>query len=1850
MEKKRVGIGFYLCITFLCVGGFAHSAMFTENFTSNTYEDVAETTAFWDTSGSGEVRLHSYYTFSEPSGVLNWGGQVNTIHNNGSYWLIGGNGGKINRYNGAAYSSLSASMSGFEGNNINTIGYGDGYWMVGGGSQKLNKYDGSVFTNYSSTLSNWPNADIQATAYGGGTENFWVIMGKNGRINRFNGTSGTDVSGGAGFWGTSTNGYAVAYNGSYWLLGGSNGYLLRYQAGTYTTLGFGVESVYAIGWDSDNSRWLIGGSGGRLLSYDGATFTDQSAKVSTFNNIFGIAYNGSYWMIVGNDTNGDSECYSMSTDFSTYYDRSSSLVNMGEGVPVYAVDSDSTEWLLGGAEARLNNHTGTISSTTFNDRSSHLVNFGIDDIYSAGYDTDNNYWIFTGANKHANRMSGGTFADMSNTLTGFTSMDSVRCVEYNSTDGYWLIGGDDGKLNRFNGTSTTDLTASLGWGSGYSVNAVRWNGSAWLIGGGVAHLSSYNGSSFTNLSSSLTGFAPSGSGESVQAIEYTGGYWLIGGANGCLNRYNGSAFVDLRSSLNSTWGGYYSVNSIHTDGTYFWLGGDNGHVASYLELASLFANYSNTDVSTIFGTNNVNVVYWSATHNSLLIGGQNAKLAFLYLPNTVDDHSTSLINFGTETINDIWFGQDTYFIVGTSAAMNAYGPVYEQPRWAQSENVAQSTTNFYSVTLTATDDTPSGTEVNYWLTVNGQLADPHSYWIQATPGVATIFDSGFEGLRLKWKAELTSGNTSVSPRIYQINLQYEIPPTPTVTMTATPTATPTVTPTATMTDTPTYTVTPSNTPTFTVTPTATPTLTATPTFTVTPTATPTFTATPTATVTPTFTDSPTISPTPTNVIFSPTVTPTYTITETFTVTDTVTRTYTATPTITLTPTPTLTVTPTATPTISETITLTYTVTETFTITHTATITVTPSETPYYSPTVTPTITVTQTWTASPTATPNPNFTFYDGSLIIPMDTASDQSRTNQNYGMWRAYGLVYELLSQGIPVHWAIRSYKVYEATDFTCTSTKDIRSGAIYANINYNGGPFVIDYSNSTVAVAIITAWNEGQTRIVNVHQYTDSGQAFTAPVFRKLRAAPLIALYDNSDSRDTWTAARDYLSAAGIADSNGNNWPSSSPDVLTESEMAGTTSNHQDGQLFLTAGGLPKYSMLISMHWSAYPVGRYGGGGGIGYWEGRNNAVATANAAETVAELDTYIKNGSAHVYAQCIAVAAFENDIISTTPTAQADWIYGGYGHWLTTNGIIDTSTNPGSTAADYLNVLPDAPAGQATGDWTYLPSSSQAAFGLAAGSEFYGGESSVIVVDNVNPGNYPYLFMNGHYKGNTGAGKASYLIGHTSSTTLPYTSNSRAPMMRYFYNSLYESPAASEAVPEMYLTKSGPGEAEVGGNITYTVTYQNVSGIAYNVTLTDPYPANATYVSSTGGGVPGGGVVSWDLGNLDVGDNGSVTVTYSLQDPAPATGWSNVAHVIYHSGPTQFTAYSNTVNTLEVVFTPTATITLTRTHSPTFTNTVTSTVTPTLTGTTTQTLTQTPTYTQTSTVTETHTPTVTPTETPTSTCSPTITETITSTPSSTATPTYTSTSTYTHTPTITQTSTITPTSTHSPVYTQTPTSTITETYTVTTTYTASPTLTATPSITLTGTPTMTNTITPTVTPTATVTLTATESMTVTVTLTGTSTLTETITLTLTLTSTPTPSMTVTQTGTVTMTMTVTPAVSATPTLVPLAATVTVTPTMTPTLQVTGGEIWVYPNPFNPAKAVGGQLKFENLPIDSKIRIFTVSGELVRNLIANQDRGTWDGRNQAGAEVVSGVYLYVVDFFDREKRIGKIFLIRE
>ncbi len=68
--------------------------------------------------------------------------------------------------------------------------------------------------------------------------------------------------------------------------------------------------------------------------------------------------------------------------------------------------------------------------------------------------------------------------------------------------------------------------------------------------------------------------------------------------------------------------------------------------------------------------------------------------------------------------------------------------------------------------------------------------------------------------------------------------------------------------------------------------------------------------------------------------------------------------------------------------------------------------------------------------------------------------------------------------------------------------------------------------------------------------------------------------------------------------------------------------------------------------------------------------------------------------------------------------------------------------------------------------------------------------------------------------------------------------------------------------------------------------------------------------------------------------------------------------------------------------------------------------------------------------------------------------------------------------------------------------------------------------------------------------------------------------------------------------------------------------------------HPNPFNPATTISYRL---NAPGRTSLRIYDLSGRLIRNLLNGQElsagvhESTWQGKNDAGQAVPSGVYLY-------------------
>jgi hypothetical protein len=96
--------------------------------------------------------------------------------------------------------------------------------------------------------------------------------------------------------------------------------------------------------------------------------------------------------------------------------------------------------------------------------------------------------------------------------------------------------------------------------------------------------------------------------------------------------------------------------------------------------------------------------------------------------------------------------------------------------------------------------------------------------------------------------------------------------------------------------------------------------------------------------------------------------------------------------------------------------------------------------------------------------------------------------------------------------------------------------------------------------------------------------------------------------------------------------------------------------------------------------------------------------------------------------------------------------------------------------------------------------------------------------------------------------------------------------------------------------------------------------------------------------------------------------------------------------------------------------------------------------------------------------------------------------------------------------------------------------------------------------------------------------------------------------------------------------------------------------GDEIYAYPNPVRLGAgfpgAEGVRVGITNLPVGSRVRVFTTAGDEVNELGPETQVGGqiyWNTDNYAGEQVAAGVYLYKVDMPQRSAYWGRIAVIR-
>src|SRR5256712_182310 len=246
---------------------------------------------------------------------------------------------------------------------------------------------------------------------------------------------------------------------------------------------------------------------------------------------------------------------------------------------------------------------------------------------------------------------------------------------------------------------------------------------------------------------------------------------------------------------------------------------------------------------------------------------------------------------------------------------------------------------------------------------------------------------------------------------------------------------------------------------------------------------------------------------------------------------------------------------------------------------------------------------------------------------------------------------------------------------------------------------------------------------------------------------------------------------------------------------------------------------------------------------------------------------------------------------------------------TYSITSTETGPVSGADDTTTVTsnpilnigktdaPD-PAVAGTDDITYTISYSNT--GTA-------GATGVIIRDTVPAGT---TFVSATASGSLAAGVVTWNIGNLASgasgtvqmvvsINTPVANNTTITNATYSITSNEVGPVNGAADPTNVLsdprftqTKTdAPDPVAAGANITYTLAYQNVgTNNATGVVIQDPLPANTTFVSASASGSLAGGVVTWNVGSVNAGSSGTVTLTVKVSSPLANgtvitnTGWT------------------------------------------------------------------------------------------------------------------------------------------------------------------------------------------------------------------------------------------------------------------------------------------------------------------------------------------------------------------------------
>jgi hypothetical protein len=85
-------------------------------------------------------------------------------------------------------------------------------------------------------------------------------------------------------------------------------------------------------------------------------------------------------------------------------------------------------------------------------------------------------------------------------------------------------------------------------------------------------------------------------------------------------------------------------------------------------------------------------------------------------------------------------------------------------------------------------------------------------------------------------------------------------------------------------------------------------------------------------------------------------------------------------------------------------------------------------------------------------------------------------------------------------------------------------------------------------------------------------------------------------------------------------------------------------------------------------------------------------------------------------------------------------------------------------------------------------------------------------------------------------------------------------------------------------------------------------------------------------------------------------------------------------------------------------------------------------------------------------------------------------------------------------------------------------------------------------------------------------------------------------------------------------------------------------------VFPNPWRSDRHTNPPgITFDDLPVNTTVKLFTVSGHHVKTLNTAGGSAIWDLTNESGDRIASGIYIYLITTDQGGKKRGKLTVIK-